>query len=105
MSSVYDFVSNDTGSVLQVTCRRKSDNTVINLTGATVTVRWKDATRVVTERTMTLTAPLTGIATYQFAAGELFGPEMSFEVEILDTLSKRVTMLDPIVAKVRSEYK
>lgn len=101
----YDFVSNDTGSVLQVTCTSKSSGAAINLTGATVKLKWPGSNRTVVERTMTLVTPLAGVVSYQFVAGELFGPEMRFEVEITDTGGMRTTMLDPIIVTVRPEFK
>lgn len=100
----YDFVSDDTGSVLQVTCVKKSDGSAINLTGATVTLRWYSSSKVIVERPMTIVTPLSGICTYQFVAGELYAPAMSFEVEVLDNSGKKTSMLEPIAVKVRQQY-
>jgi hypothetical protein len=100
----YSFVSNDTGSILQVTCTKASDNSAINLTGATVKLKWFNPARTVVERTMTLVTPLSGIVNYQFLAGDLYAPAMSFEVEITDSGGFRTTVLDPIVVEVRPEF-
>lgn len=101
----YDFVSNDTGSVLQVTCTNKATRAAINLTGATVKLKWPGANRTVVEKTMTVVTPLAGVVSYQFLAGELFAPEMRFEVEITDTGGLRTTMLEPLIVQVRPEFK
>lgn len=99
---VADFVSGDTGSVLQVTCT-DSAGAAINLTGATVRLKWKTAANVLVERVMTIVTATSGICKYQFAAAELFSPSMVFEVEITDSAGKITTNLAPIVSVVREQ--
>jgi hypothetical protein len=102
----FRFVSGDTGSKLRVTCRNDSDNSVIDLTGATVALRWYNrATDAVIERTMSIINPATGgQAEYQFAAAELVAPEMDFEVRITDSGGKIVRSLDLLAEGVRQAY-
>jgi len=79
------FVSGDTGSVLQVTCRDNDSNDVIDLTGSTVRLKWMDAASDLQTRTMTISNPTGGVVTYQFQSGELFAKQMKFEVEVTDS--------------------
>jgi len=98
----YKFVSGDTGSVLRVTCTNDSDGSVINLTGSTVSLRWFDrATDAVINKAMTLVTPASGICSYQFVAGELVSPSMSFEVRITDGSSAVIRSLNLIDVDVR----
>jgi len=100
----YQFVSGDTGSVLRVTCKNDSDNTAINLTGSTVSLRWFDrATDAVITKAMTLVTPASGICSYQFATGELVSPSMSFEVRITDGSSAIIRSLNLIDVDVREK--
>lgn len=100
--STYQFVAGDTGSKLEVTCKNDADNTAINLTGATVKLKWKDAGGTLQTKTMTITSAATGVAEYQFLAGELFAGLMNFEVEITDSGGKIIRCLEIIAEKVRA---
>lgn len=100
---MYQFVSGDTGSTLKVTCKNDSDNAVIDLTGATIKLKWKDSSSTLQTRTMTIVSPATsGIAEYQFLAGELFAGLMNFEIEITDSGGKIIRCLEIIAEKVRA---
>jgi hypothetical protein len=77
------FVAGDTGSKLRVTIRKKSDGSVWDLTGQTVTLKWLDANGTLVTKTMSSSDPTTGIAEYQFTTGELFTGEMRFEVRVV----------------------
>lgn len=100
---MYQFVSGDTGSTLKVTCKNDSDSTIIDLTGATVKLRWKDSSSTLQTRTMSIVSPATGgIAEYQFLAGELFAGLMNFEIEITDSGGKIIRCLEIISEKVRA---
>lgn len=100
----YDFVSGDTGSKLRVTIIDSETSVAINLTGATVSLKWMDQGGVLKTKTMSLVAPYTnGIAEYQFAAGELFAPKMRFEVSVVDIGGKEITGLDLIEIVVREQ--
>ena len=98
----YSFVSGDTGSTLRVTCTNDSDSTAIDLTGCTLALRWKDSANVLQSKAMTIVTAASGIAEYNFAAGELFAPSMSFEVQITDATSKVIRSLNPIEVSVRA---
>ncbi len=97
-----DFVTEDTGSTIEVTCRDKA-GVIINLTGSTVKLQWLDDTGLLKSVTMTVASPTTGIATYKFLAGELQDPGMSLEVQITDGGGFILTNTDLIVVDVRKE--
>lgn len=97
-----EFVANDTGSKLKVTCKDNDTGAAINLTGATVLLRWMDKTGATQSKTMTVTDAANGVAEYQFAAGEIAYPKMSFDVRITDTGGKIITNLAPIEVTVRA---
>lgn len=103
MSARHQFVAGDTGSKLRVTCIDDATGLPIDLTGATVTLRWRNSAATNTlEKTMTKVAPETGgIAEYQFATGELYAKEMRFEVKIVDAGGKELNALDLLVEKIR----
>lgn len=98
----YRLVAGDTGCLLRVSCTNDDDGSVIDLTGAAVTLKWKDSAGMVVSRTMTAVAPATqGIAEYLFAASELIAPAMRFEIQI--SLSGRIVRsLDLIDLPVRT---
>ena len=79
-----DLVTGDTGSVYQVTCIDGATGTAIDLTGATVRLRWEDDTGTIQTRVMGITDAPNGVAEYQFASGEIIYPRMRFETEITD---------------------
>lgn len=91
MPDGYDFTEGDTGSKLQVTCR-DNDEAIIDLTGATVTLHWKDANSILVERNFTVLDPATdGIAEYQFAASELYAPKMHCGYRVTDSNGKEIS--------------
>lgn len=99
-----DFVSNDTGSTLLVTCTDKVTGHVIDLTGSLVTIRWYavDGSTVVS-KAMSIVNAAAGKAKYQFLTGELFSPIMRFEVAITSADGAVITNLDLITATVRNQ--
>ena len=97
-----DFVSNDTGSILQITCV-DSTGVAINLTGATVRLRWIDTTNTVQTKTMTIVTAASGICQYQFATGELVPGRMQFEIEIEDSSGYKTTNPTLTEVTVREE--
>ena len=79
------FVSGDTGSELEVTCKDDDSGVVIDLTGSTVRLKWLDASDSLQSKTMSIVGAATdGVAKYKFLADELIPPQMHFEVEITD---------------------
>ena len=101
MASRYQFVSGDTGSKLQVTCKNDADNTVIDLTGSTVKLKWKNSVGTLVTKTITITNAVGGIAEYQFGTSELYAGTMYFEIEIADASSKIFRNLSLLTEKIR----
>jgi hypothetical protein len=98
-----DLVAGDTASVLTVTCTDKGPATVIDLTGATVQLRFRLNGGARTDVSMTIPAPATdGIATYQFGAGELSVGQFAGEVVITDAVGTIKKILDIIRLTVRA---
>lgn len=104
-----ELVAGDTGSKLVVTCRDSSTGAVINLSGATVTIRWKG----VAAKSMTIANAAGGVAEYQFAQGDLvytsevsviegvLASPMRFAIQITDALGNLISNLKPIELWVR----
>lgn len=95
------FVAGDTGSVLRVTCKDNATGAAINLTGATVELRW-NAGGITTTRTMTVIDATNGVAEYQFTATDLVPGEMAFEVKITDSGGKILRNLNLLIENVRA---
>jgi hypothetical protein len=95
-----DFVSGDTGSSLSVPCV-DSEGNVINLSGCTVNLRWKDASGALVSKEMTIDDEGSGLCSYKFGEGELFAPSMDFEVQIKDSGDFILTILELIAVTVR----
>ena len=102
--SSYSFVSGDTGSVLRVTCTNDSDDSAINLTGSTLSLRWLNSSGVLVTQAMTIVTAASGIAQYQFGASELYAPSMSFEIRITDSSANVIRNLSPIEVNVRAAF-
>lgn len=98
-----DYVTGDTGTLLQSTCTDNETGEVIVLTGATVVVRWEDEAGAVVTKPMTITDAANGIVQYQFLGGELIAPRMKFEVEITDAGGKIISNLELIELTGREE--
>jgi hypothetical protein len=91
----YKLAQGDTGSKIRATCKNDSDGSLIDLTGATVQLLWRDGAGALVTKTMTIVgAPTAGVAEYLFAAGEIFLPLMSFRVRITDAGGKILHNLD-----------
>lgn len=103
MALAYSFVQDDTASALRVLCRA-ADGSVIDLTGATVELLWRDSAGALQARTMTIESPATaGNANYQFAAGELEPPRMDWSLRITDAQGKELRSLELISESVREK--
>ena len=99
----FKLAQGDTGSKLRATCKNDNDGTLIDLTGATVHLLWRDAAGALVTRAMTIVGLATaGVVEYQFAAAEIFPPRMSFRVRITDSGGKIVHNLEaleePVIA-------
>ncbi len=98
----YDLVTGDTGSKLVVTIKDSATLGPADLTGCTVRFRWEGSAGMVT-KIATVTAPLTGVASYQFGAGDIVAPKMKIEVEVTDAATNVVTGTDLIELAVREQ--
>ena len=98
-----DFVENDTGSVLLVTCKTKAGG-IIDLTGASVALKYRIDGGTLQTKTMTINPPATaGIVQYQFLAGELIAGEMIEAVEITNSASKVISELCTVTHTIRGK--
>ena len=99
----FKFTQDDTGSILEVTCKDDSTGAVIDLTGSTVTLRFKIAGGLLLTKTMALDAePTTGKATYKFLAGELDPGKFLGDVTITDSGGETISSLENIVEEVKA---
>ena len=96
------FCSGDTASKLEVTCKDDDTGLVIDLTGSTVKLKWRDAADALQTNTMTITDAPGGIVEYRFLAGELIAPQMKFETEITDSLGNVLRPFELIRETVRA---
>lgn len=97
----YSFVAGDTASVLTVTCKRSDTGAVIDLTGASVALKYRIDGGTLQSRTMTIDAdPSTGVVTYEFDSGDLTEGQMVAEVEVT-TLAGITTSLEPFRFTIR----
>jgi hypothetical protein len=97
-----DFVSNDTGSTLLVTCTDDA-GTAINLAGCAVKLRWQEEAGTIADVTMTVVDAAAGTCSYKFLADELYAPAMAFEVKITDADSFVLRNINLITVTVRDD--
>lgn len=102
MKILNTFVAGDTGSKLQVTCLNNDTELAYDLTGTTVTLQWLSSVGVLQTRTMTIDNAVGGVASYVFAANELYSPSMRFEVKLTDLVGSVIRSLQTIDVVVRS---
>ena len=96
-------ISGDTGSKLVVTCKDNETQATIDLTGATVKLRFSIDGAAVAEKTMTIQTPATaGKAEYQFLSADLVAGTMQAEVQITDAGGKIITSLEPFILQIRA---
>jgi len=96
----YDFVQDDTGSSLRIECLDAA-NAPIDITGGTVTLKWRDKARQLITHDMSMIDAVNGIAEYQFAVGELFAPSMDITVRIVDSQGQVLHSRESIKLSVR----
>lgn len=101
MSHQVEFVQDDTGSKLAVSCRDNATQEVIDLTGGTVRLRYRIAGGELQVKVMTITSPAEGVAEYLFLAGELAPGVMRAEIEITDVSGKVVTSVEAFLFQIR----
>ena len=99
----FRFVEDDTGSTLEITAKNDATGVVIDLTGSTVSLRYRIQGGSLQTKGMTLDGdPTTGKATYQFLTGELDVGDFIGDVTITDGASETVSSLENIVLEVKA---
>lgn len=96
----YSFVAGDTNSALVVTCKDK-DGVVIDISAATVSLKWSIDGAAAVTKTMTITDGPNGVASYTFGTGELTAGIMRAEVKVA-AAGKTVTSIEPFVFTIRT---
>jgi hypothetical protein len=101
-------VEDDTGTVLDYTVRNKKTNEPINLTGATVRVRWTIDGGSPVQKDMTIVDATSGRVSYQFGAGELAivsgdKSAMRLNVVVIDAGGKVLTQVTPTTYTIRKK--
>jgi len=78
--------------LLQVTVTDVDDGSVVDLTGATATLRWSIEGAAATTGSMTITDATNGVCQRQWGSGEISGEgTILFEVLVVDSSSNRYT--------------
>lgn len=103
-----DLVEDDTGTVLQCTVRNKKPVQVVDLTGATVKIRWTINGGSPVEQDMEIEDAASGRVSYQFKVGDLAVPSgtesaMRLNVVVTDSGGKVLTQLKPITYTIRKK--
>ena len=99
----FRFVNSDTGSTLEVTSKDDATGAVINLTGSTVSLRYRIQGGSLQTKAMTLDGdPTTGKSTYKFASGELSAGEFIGDVTITDSSAETISSLENIVFEIKA---
>lgn len=99
----FDFVAADTASKLRVICKDNDTGIVIDLTGATVKLRWRNAGDTATvEVSMNVVDAVNGVAEHRFTTGQLFAGVMIFDVEITGADGYIIHNVNVIDASVRN---
>ena len=99
----FKFVESDTGSTLEITAKDDATGVVIDLTGSTVSLRYRIQGGSLQTKAMTLDGdPTTGKATYKFLSGELTPGEFIGDVTITDASTETVSSLENIVLEIKS---
>ncbi len=96
----YQLVEGDTGVILRCTCTENDPPEAIDVTGYTVTLRWRNGEGV-QERIMFLLTPEAGIVQYEFVADDVHGPDMEFEIILTDSGGKVRGSLQTFRQRVR----
>lgn len=101
--TLYDFVENDTASVLVVTLVNKQTRVPIDLTGSTVRLVYTIDAGVTQSRVMAIVTPLSGICQYQFITGDLTPGKMEAATEITFSDTTILSQLDSFIFQVRAK--
>lgn len=103
-TSLYDFVAQDTNSVVRVTIINKQTRDVILLTGSTVRFIFSIDSGPTKSPIMTILSPATaGVCQYQFVTGDLVTGTMSANIEITFADTTVLSQLDSFKFQVRAK--
>lgn len=94
----YDLVTGDTLPTLYVAVKDLS-GAAYDLTGHTAVFRWDDGGTIIEKAA----SVANNVASYQFAAGEIFAPKMRIELEITNAAGKIITAPSLIELSVREQ--
>ena len=99
-----DFVVGDTETKVKFKLRNRTTGDVIDLTGASVTFRYKISTPATKVRTMNVESPATGgVVSYQFVSGDLAAGLLEGEVQAVLSSGKRLTSADTVRYEIRDQ--
>lgn len=105
-----DVVAGDSGTLLRVSLSNKQTRQPVDLSGATVNLKYRIDGGPLETRAMTIVAPATsGIAEYRFASSDLvLGAGVShgllrYEIEVTDAGGKITTSLDIVSLTIRAK--
>lgn len=105
MSEEYSWTEGDT-SILEVVCENKQDLSLIDLTGKTVTLRYKIGSLALVERAMTPDIDQVvnkGLAAYQFLSTELTPGILVGEIRVNDATTHVLTSVTPVGGRIRKK--
>ena len=98
-----DYVVGDNTKLIR-TCRDKDNaNAIINLTGATVLLKYSISGAALVTKTMSVPTPTNGKAEFEFLTPDLTVGEMKGAVEVTDSAGKVFTQLDPFTRTIRAK--
>lgn len=102
-NTVFKFVESDTGSTLEITATDDSTGVIIDLTGSTVSLRYRISGAALQTKAMTLDpSPTTGKATYKFLTTELTPGKFVGDVTITDSGSETISSLQNIIFNIKA---
>jgi hypothetical protein len=110
MASTFKYVQGDTGPQLKVVLTNESDNTAIDLTGATVTLHFRQAgeATLLFSRVFTIDSntAANGEAVLQWATGDLDREAGAYEgeIEVVRASGVRETIYDKLKFKLREDF-
>ena len=83
----------DKGLILILTIKDNKTQAAVNLTGATVLLRWKLGTGAVTESALTITDAVNGVVQYQFSIPFAESGSLQYEAVVNDATGNIYTNL------------
>lgn len=103
MSEITQLVSGDTGSKFIYTLLDGGTGAVIDVTGATVRLKYRIAGGSLNTKVMTIESATGGVVSYTFGSGDLTSGDFEGEIEITDSGGKVITSIPTIKLNVRAK--